>query len=71
MGTRRAMALRHAARRERDARPTGGIRSAHDHTLIPGAVVLDMEFVSPGLDPSTYAYVKTSMQRTLYRVVLD
>jgi len=51
--------------------PSGGIRSAHDHTLIPGAVVLDMEFVSPGLDPSTYAYVKTSMQRTLYRVVLD
>ena len=51
--------------------PSGGLRSADDHALVPGAVVLDMEFVSPGLDPSTYAYVKTSLQRNLYRVQLD
>lgn len=51
--------------------PPEGIRSAADHALIPGAIVLDVSEICPGLDPSTYAYLKPSIQRNLYRVFLD
>jgi hypothetical protein len=48
--------------------PTSGIRGPEDAKAILGTRLLDGWFISPGPDPSTFAYVKTTMHRNLYRV---
>jgi Tol biopolymer transport system component len=50
--------------------PPGGIRSVSDAQAMPGAVIIEKPEVTPGLEPTTYAYVKTTSQWNLYRVPL-
>jgi Tol biopolymer transport system component len=48
--------------------PASGIRGPVDAKSIPGTRLLDGWFIAPGPDPSTFAYVKTTMHRNLYRI---
>ena len=48
--------------------PASGIREPEDAKAIPGTRLLDGWFISPGPDPSVFAYVKTTMHRNLYRI---
>lgn len=48
--------------------PPWGIRRPEDAKVVPGAHLLDGWFLSPGPDPLTFAYVKTTMHRNLYRI---
>jgi Tol biopolymer transport system component/DNA-binding winged helix-turn-helix (wHTH) protein len=48
--------------------PSSGIRGLEDAKAIPGTRLLDGWFISPGPDPSMFAYVKTTMHRNLYRI---
>jgi DNA-binding winged helix-turn-helix (wHTH) protein/Tol biopolymer transport system component len=48
--------------------PPSGIRGPEDAKPIPGTRLLDGWFIAPGPDPSTFAYVKTTMHRNLYRI---
>jgi hypothetical protein len=48
--------------------PASGIRGIEDAKALPGARVLDRYDISPGLDPSVYAYTKTTVHRNLYRI---
>jgi Tol biopolymer transport system component len=48
--------------------PSSGIRGPEDAKYIPGAHLLDGWFISPGPEPSVFAYVKTTMHRNLYRI---
>jgi hypothetical protein len=48
--------------------PSWGIRGPEDAKAVPGTRLLDGWFLSPGPDPSTFAYVKTTMHRNLYRI---
>jgi Tol biopolymer transport system component len=48
--------------------PSSGFRGPEDAKSLPGTRVLDGWFLSPGPDPSTFAYVKTTMHRNLYRI---
>jgi DNA-binding winged helix-turn-helix (wHTH) protein/Tol biopolymer transport system component len=48
--------------------PSSGIRGPEDAKAIPGTRLLDGWFISPGPDPSIFAYVKTAMHRNLYRI---
>ncbi len=48
--------------------PSSGIRGPEDAKALPGTRLLDGWFLSPGPDPSTFAYVKTTMHRNLYRI---
>jgi hypothetical protein len=48
--------------------PTLGIRGPEDAKGLPGSRLLDGWFLSPGLNPSIFAYVKTTMHRNLYRI---
>ena len=48
--------------------PSWGIRGPEDAKSVPGTHLLDGWFLSPGPDPSIFAYVKTTMHRNLYRV---
>jgi DNA-binding winged helix-turn-helix (wHTH) protein/Tol biopolymer transport system component len=48
--------------------PSSGIRGAEDAKAIRGTRLLDGWFIAPGPDPSTFAYVKTTMHRNLYRI---
>jgi hypothetical protein len=41
-----------------------------DPTLFPGSFLIDAYPVSPGPDPSIYAYVKTTTHRNLFRIPL-
>lgn len=50
--------------------PEAGIRSAEEALSIPGSQVVEQSNIIPGLDPSTYAYVKTTAQRNLFRIAL-
>jgi DNA-binding winged helix-turn-helix (wHTH) protein/Tol biopolymer transport system component len=45
-----------------------GIRGPEDAKTVPGTHLLEGWFLSPGPDPSTFAYVKTTMHRNLYRI---
>jgi hypothetical protein len=47
--------------------PTG---RAEDPTIFPEARLIDEFFISPGRDPSVYAYVKTAVHRNLFRIPL-
>ena len=53
--------------------PSGGLRSAVDVKGMNVVAEIDMKgmtIFAPGPDPSTYAYVKTSVQRNLFRIPL-
>jgi Tol biopolymer transport system component/predicted Ser/Thr protein kinase len=50
--------------------PASGIRSLDDAVVFPGSRVIDGWGISPGPDPSTFAYVKTTVHRNLFRIPL-
>jgi eukaryotic-like serine/threonine-protein kinase len=50
--------------------PEGGIRSMADALAIAGSQRLAQDEIVPGLDPSTYAFIKTTTHRNLFRVRL-
>jgi hypothetical protein len=52
------------------ALPDAGIQSAEEALSIPGIQIVEQSGVIPGLDPSTYAYIKTTAQRNLFRIRL-
>jgi len=50
--------------------PPGGIPPQADARIIPGAQSVPRADLVPGLDPSRYAYVNTTVHRNLYRIWL-
>ena len=50
--------------------PEAGIRSAAEAAAIPGSIAIDQSNIVPAVDPSTYAYVKRTAHRNLFRVNL-
>jgi Tol biopolymer transport system component len=50
--------------------PESGIRGLEDGQILPGARVIDAWEISPGPDPSVFAYVKTTVHRNLFRIPL-
>jgi DNA-binding winged helix-turn-helix (wHTH) protein/Tol biopolymer transport system component len=50
--------------------PPGGIEPGSEASVIPGAQIVDRAELAPGLDPSRYAYVNSTMHRNLYRISL-
>jgi dipeptidyl aminopeptidase/acylaminoacyl peptidase len=50
--------------------PPSGIRRLDEAALFPGSRVIEVWNISPGPDPSTYAYVKTTVHRNLFRIPL-
>ena len=50
--------------------PEAGIQSEEDATAIPGSFVVEQSNIVPGLDPATYAYVKTTAHRNLFQIHL-
>jgi len=48
--------------------PTSGVRSEEEAAALPGARVIEQGVISPGHDPSVYAFVKRTAQRNLYRL---
>ena len=48
--------------------PVGGVKSAADLAKVPGVIVIDKLLISPGNNPSLYAFTRTSVHRNLYRV---
>jgi serine/threonine protein kinase len=49
--------------------PDAGIFPGIDPRTIPGSRIVERTETAPGLDPDTYAYVKASVQRNLFRVL--
>jgi hypothetical protein len=50
--------------------PATGVRGLKDAELFPGSRVVEGWAISPGPDPSIFAYVKTTVHRNLYRIPL-
>ena len=51
--------------------PDGLVESPRKAAALPGARIIDRWNVSPGPDPSTFAYVKTTVgHRNLFRISL-
>src|SRR5690242_3747955 len=50
--------------------PAGGFRSGKDIAKLPGARVINELEVAPGPAPETYAFVRSTVQRNLYRIPL-
>lgn len=50
--------------------PDSGIRGLEDGIELPGVRVIEAWDISPGPDPSIYAYVKTTVHRNLFRIPL-
>lgn len=48
--------------------PAAGVTSAEEAATLPGVRVIDHGNISPGRDPSVYAYTKMTAQRNLYRI---
>lgn len=48
--------------------PASGVRSEAEAATLPGVRVIEHGNISPGRDPSVYAYAKISAHRNLYRV---
>ena len=48
--------------------PEDGIISSEDAVALPGGQVIAQSEIVPGLDPATYAYVKTTAHRNLFRI---
>jgi hypothetical protein len=51
--------------------PDDGITGHESLAAFTGSRVLDGWAISPGPDPSLYAFVKTSIQRNLFRIPLE
>jgi Tol biopolymer transport system component len=50
--------------------PADGIDLTAPQVPIPGVRIIDHAIISPGPDPSTYAFTKTDLQRNLFRIPL-
>ena len=50
--------------------PGGGMGLEDDPSFFPGSFAIGVYGLSPGPDPSVYAYVRTTMQRNLFRIPL-
>ena len=50
--------------------PAGGLRSPLEAAPPPGTKVISEGVVSPGLDPSTYAFQRTELRGNLFRIPL-
>ncbi len=50
--------------------PAGGISVADRSVGLSGAVTIEDGLISPGPDPSTYAFTRTDSQRNLFRIPL-
>jgi Tol biopolymer transport system component len=50
--------------------PARGIRSTDDLAKLPVLQMIEQPRVAPGRDGSTYAFVRTTIQRNLYRIPL-
>jgi DNA-binding winged helix-turn-helix (wHTH) protein/Tol biopolymer transport system component len=50
--------------------PASGIRGLDDAAAFPGSRLIEGWVISPGPDPSVFAYVKTTMHRNLFRIPL-
>ena len=50
--------------------PDSGIRGLDDGRELPGGRIIEVWDISPGHDPSIYAYVKTTVHRNLFRIPL-
>ena len=48
--------------------PASGVKSEGEAAALPGVRVIERGNISPGGDPSVYAFVKRTAQRNLYRV---
>ena len=48
--------------------PAYGVRSEAEAAALPGARVIEHGMISPGRDPSVYAFTRISAHRNLYRV---
>jgi hypothetical protein len=51
--------------------PVTGIQSEKDLSTIPGARAIDSPFDTPGPDPSTFAYARSTTRSNLYRIPLN
>jgi DNA-binding winged helix-turn-helix (wHTH) protein/Tol biopolymer transport system component len=50
--------------------PLLGMRALDEPALFPGSSVIERFGISPGPDPSVFAYVKTTVHRNLFRIPL-
>jgi hypothetical protein len=50
--------------------PASGINGPDDVHVFPGARLIDGWEISPGPDPSIFAYTKVTMHRNLFRIPL-
>ncbi len=50
--------------------PDSGVRGLEDAADLPGARIVEAYDISPGPDPSVFGYVKTTVHRNLFRIVL-
>jgi eukaryotic-like serine/threonine-protein kinase len=50
--------------------PPGDVLRPENWAKLPGAKIVDHAGIGPGLDPSVYAYVKSSTQANLFRIPL-
>jgi Tol biopolymer transport system component len=50
--------------------PPSGMRALDEPDLFPDSYLIDAYGISPGPDPSVYAYVRTTMHRNLFRIPL-
>jgi Tol biopolymer transport system component len=51
--------------------PEAGIVSTEEALSIPGSRVVEQSDLIPGLDPATYAYIKRTVHRNLFRIHLS
>jgi len=50
--------------------PDSGIRLEAEGLALPGMKIMEQGDIAPGLTPSTYAYVKSSVHSNLFRIPL-
>ncbi|HUA18488.1 MAG TPA: hypothetical protein VMB25_07065, partial [Bryobacteraceae bacterium] len=50
--------------------PASAVRDRAAWAKVPGVKIVDHDNIAPGLDPSTYAYIKTSIHANLFRIPL-
>ena len=50
--------------------PDSGIRRLDDGRELSGVRIIEAWDISPGQDPSIYAYVKTTVHRNLFQIPL-
>ena len=48
--------------------PASGVKTPEEAAALPGATVIEHGNISPGKDPSVYAFTKVTAQRNLHRV---